>query len=147
MPAKSNPERPPRDLVDDVVAANRILARLNVLDAFGHVSVRDPRDLHRYLISRSIAPESVTAADILLLDLDSQIIDPKDDGWPKPCGWRVLMRAVTLSFPAKAGNPVITKRHFCARNDKQVLEITGSSAGACHRAGHFGPDPLADDDT
>ena len=23
---------------------------------------------------------------------------------------------------------------------------TGSSAGACHRAGHFGPDPLADDD-
>ena len=24
--------------------------------------------------------------------------------------------------------------------------ITGSSAGACHRAGHFGPDPLADDD-
>ncbi len=68
------------DLVDDVVAANRILARLNVLDAFGHVSVRDPRDPHRYLISRSIAPESVTAADVLLLDLDSQTVDPKDDG-------------------------------------------------------------------
>ncbi len=68
------------DLVDDLVAANRTLARLNVLDAFGHVSVRDPRDPHRYLISRSIAPESVTAADILLLDLDSQTVDPKDDG-------------------------------------------------------------------
>jgi hypothetical protein len=23
---------------------------------------------------------------------------------------------------------------------------TGPSAGACHRAGHFGPDPLANDD-
>jgi ribulose-5-phosphate 4-epimerase/fuculose-1-phosphate aldolase len=68
------------DLVDDLVAANRTLARLNVLDAFGHVSVRDPRDPHRYLMSRSIAPESVTAADILLLDLDSQTVDPKDDG-------------------------------------------------------------------
>ena len=67
-------------LVDDLVAANRTLARLNVLDAFGHVSVRDPRDPHRYLMSRSIAPELVTAADILVLDLDSQTVDPKDDG-------------------------------------------------------------------
>jgi ribulose-5-phosphate 4-epimerase/fuculose-1-phosphate aldolase len=68
------------DLVDDLVAANRTLARLGVLDAFGHVSVRDPRDPCRYLISRSIAPESVTAADILVLDLDSQTVDAKDDG-------------------------------------------------------------------
>ena len=66
--------------IDDVVAANRTLARLGVLDAFGHVSVRDPRNPHRYLISRSIAPESVTAADILVLDLDSQTVDAKDDG-------------------------------------------------------------------
>ncbi len=69
-----------RSVIDDLVAANRTLARLNVLDAFGHVSMRDPRNPHRYLISRSIAPESVTAADILVLDLDSQTVDPKDDG-------------------------------------------------------------------
>ena len=56
------------------------LARLGVLDAFGHISVRDPSDPHRYLISRSIAPELVTAADILRLDLDSQAVDPKDEG-------------------------------------------------------------------
>jgi ribulose-5-phosphate 4-epimerase/fuculose-1-phosphate aldolase len=68
------------DLVKDLVAANRTLARLNVLDAFGHVSVRDPRNPHRYLIARSVAPESVTTADILVLDLDSQTVDPKDDG-------------------------------------------------------------------
>src|ERR1700761_6567646 len=91
MKAKSHPARPAarrgggnlrldRELVADLVVANRTLARFGVLDAFGHVSVRDPRDPHRYLISRSIAPESVTAADILLLDLDSQTIDPKDDG-------------------------------------------------------------------
>ena len=68
------------ELVDDLVAANCTLARLGVLDAFGHISVRDPRNPHRYLISRSIAPESVNAADILLLDLDSQIVDAKDEG-------------------------------------------------------------------
>jgi HCOMODA/2-hydroxy-3-carboxy-muconic semialdehyde decarboxylase len=67
-------------LVDDLVAANRTLARLGVLDAFGHISMRDPRDLNRYLISRSIAPESITGADILVLDLDSQPVDPKDQG-------------------------------------------------------------------
>jgi ribulose-5-phosphate 4-epimerase/fuculose-1-phosphate aldolase len=74
-------ERPlDRAFIDDLVAANRTLARLGVLDAFGHVSVRDPRNPRRYLISRSIAPESVSAADILLLDLDSQTVDAKDDG-------------------------------------------------------------------
>jgi HCOMODA/2-hydroxy-3-carboxy-muconic semialdehyde decarboxylase len=85
MNAKSNPRRSPArrgglgELVDDLVAANRALARLGILDAFGHVSARDPRDPHRYLISRSIAPESVSAADILLLDLDSRTVDPRDD--------------------------------------------------------------------
>ena len=74
-------ERPlDKAFIEDLVAANRTLARLSVLDAFGHVSVRDPRNPRRYLISRSIAPESVTAADILLLDLDSQTVDAKDDG-------------------------------------------------------------------
>ncbi|MGB6171778.1 MAG: class II aldolase/adducin family protein [Xanthobacteraceae bacterium] len=89
MTAKSSRAAPSRralatsrldaDLVEDLVAANRALARLGVLDAFGHVSVRDPRDPRRYLISRSIAPKSVTAADILVLDLDSQTVDAKDD--------------------------------------------------------------------
>ena len=86
MQAKANTtrratERPlDKAFIDDLVAANRTLARLGVLDAFGHVSVRDPRNPHRYLISRSIAPESVSSGDILVLDLDSQTVDAKDDG-------------------------------------------------------------------
>ena len=51
-------------LVEDLVAANRILARQGVLDAYGHVSVRSDRDPARYLMSRSLAPELVTAEDI-----------------------------------------------------------------------------------
>jgi ribulose-5-phosphate 4-epimerase/fuculose-1-phosphate aldolase len=67
-------------LIDDLVAANRILAHEHVLDGFGHVSIRDPRNANRYLMSRSIAPALVTADDIMEYDLDSRPIDAKGRG-------------------------------------------------------------------
>src|SRR5437762_4018402 len=67
-------------LIDDLVAANRILAHEKVLDSFGHVSVRDPRNPNRYLIARAVAPALVTADDILLANLDSNLIDAKGRG-------------------------------------------------------------------
>ena len=54
------------------VVANRILAAEGVLDGFGHVSIRDPRDPACYLMSRSLAPALVTAADIVQHDLDNK---------------------------------------------------------------------------
>jgi ribulose-5-phosphate 4-epimerase/fuculose-1-phosphate aldolase len=59
------------ELVDDLVAANRILAGLSVLDGFGHVSVRHPDRTDRYLLSCSRAPELVTGEDIMTFDLAS----------------------------------------------------------------------------
>jgi ribulose-5-phosphate 4-epimerase/fuculose-1-phosphate aldolase len=64
-------------VLEDLVAANRILADQGVLDGFGHVSIRHPEDPNRYLLSRNLAPELVTAADILEYDLDSNPIDAK----------------------------------------------------------------------
>lgn len=64
-------------LLEDLVAANRILANEGVLDAYGHVSMRHPRNPNRYLLSRSLAPILVTAGDILEYDLDSTPVDPK----------------------------------------------------------------------
>ena len=61
--------------VDDLVAANHILARLGVVDGFGHVSVRDPRDATHYLLARSMAPALVTAPDILTYDLNDVALD------------------------------------------------------------------------
>jgi HCOMODA/2-hydroxy-3-carboxy-muconic semialdehyde decarboxylase len=55
-------------LIDDLVTANHILAAHNIVDGFGHVSVRSASD--RFLLSRSLAPASVTAADIIEFDLD-----------------------------------------------------------------------------
>ena len=65
-------------LLDDLVAANRILAAHGVIDAYGHVSMRSPRDPKRFLLARAIAPETVQAEDILEYGLDSEAIDPKN---------------------------------------------------------------------
>jgi HCOMODA/2-hydroxy-3-carboxy-muconic semialdehyde decarboxylase len=67
---------PPSEL-DDLVAANHILATEGIVDGYGHVSYRSPRNRERFLLSRSIAPESVTAADILEYGLDGEAIDPR----------------------------------------------------------------------
>src|SRR5437764_5741144 len=75
-PASVGPADP--RLVEDLVAANRILADQNVLDGYGHVSARHDRDPSRYLMSRSLAPELVTAGDVLEYDLDSNPVDARD---------------------------------------------------------------------
>src|SRR5438093_13437657 len=62
-------------LIEDLVAANRILADQGVLDAWGHVSVRHERDTEKYLLSRSLAPELVTENDIMEYDLESNPIE------------------------------------------------------------------------
>jgi hypothetical protein len=41
--------------MDDLVAANRILAGMDVADGFGHVSVWHPDRADRYLLSRARA--------------------------------------------------------------------------------------------
>ena len=66
-----------RQLIEDLVAANRILAMHGVLDGWGHVSVRHNRDPNRFLLSRSLAPELVSARDILEFDLDNNPVDAR----------------------------------------------------------------------
>jgi ribulose-5-phosphate 4-epimerase/fuculose-1-phosphate aldolase len=61
-----------RELIDDLVAASRILAMHEVLDAYGHVSARSDRRPERFIMSRSLAPALVTAADLMELDADSE---------------------------------------------------------------------------
>jgi HCOMODA/2-hydroxy-3-carboxy-muconic semialdehyde decarboxylase len=63
------------DVIENLVAANRILVAEGVLDAYGHVSARHPNHSDRYLLSRALAPDLVTAADVIEYDLDSNSID------------------------------------------------------------------------
>jgi HCOMODA/2-hydroxy-3-carboxy-muconic semialdehyde decarboxylase len=66
--------------LEDLVAANRILAEHGVIDAYGHVSMRSPDDPKRFFIARAIAPETVQAEDILEYGLDGEPVDPARKG-------------------------------------------------------------------
>src|SRR6476661_6338969 len=59
-------------LIKDLVIANRILAKEDVVDAYGHISVRNPDNPKSFFISRSLAPELISKDDIVELGMDGQ---------------------------------------------------------------------------
>ena len=60
-----------QNIVDELVAANKILAAEGILDGWGHVSVRNPNDPTHYFLARNLAAELVTAKDIMEFTLDN----------------------------------------------------------------------------
>ncbi len=62
-------------LVDELVAANRILFQQGVVDAFGHVSARDPNNRSHFLLARHLAPSIVTHDDIRTFDFNGNVVD------------------------------------------------------------------------
>ena len=78
-PASASPDQA---IIDDLVSANRMLAskELGILDAFGHVSVRNPQNPSHYFISRYVSAGVVKASDIIENDLDSRpVAGPRSD--------------------------------------------------------------------
>jgi len=65
------------ELIEELVTANRILARENVVDSFGHISVRHPGNPQRYLLSRSRAPDCIERDDIMEFTLDGAAVDAR----------------------------------------------------------------------
>jgi ribulose-5-phosphate 4-epimerase/fuculose-1-phosphate aldolase len=64
-------------VIEDIVVGSRILADFGVVDGFGHVSARDPKNPNHFLMSRSLAPALVTADDIMEFDLDANAVDAR----------------------------------------------------------------------
>lgn len=69
-----------RAVLEDLAAASRILVDQGVFDAAGHVSMRHPDRSDRFLMSRSLAPQLVSADDIMEFTLDC--VPCKDDRRP-----------------------------------------------------------------
>lgn len=63
------------DNLRQLAAANRILAHNNIVDAYGHISMRDPRNPNRFLLSLSKSPELVEPSDIRVFTLDGELAD------------------------------------------------------------------------
>ena len=64
---------PPVDqaLLDDLVAANRILYTKNIVDGLGHISARHDKDPNLYVLAAEKAPGLVEREDLAIYDLDS----------------------------------------------------------------------------
>ena len=64
-------------LFEELVTANRILAKQGIVDSFGHCSVRHPDNPKHYLLSRARAPERIETADIMELTLEGDPVDAR----------------------------------------------------------------------
>ncbi|HEY7665698.1 MAG TPA: class II aldolase/adducin family protein, partial [Xanthobacteraceae bacterium] len=58
--------------IKDLVVANRILSKEDIVDAYGHVSIRNPDNPKHFYIARSVSPELAEREDIVELGLDGQ---------------------------------------------------------------------------
>lgn len=67
-------------LLDELVAANRILLHHQIVDSFGHVSARHPDRADRFLMAARKAPSLVQREDIREFGLDGELADA--DGTP-----------------------------------------------------------------
>ena len=89
-----------------VVAANRILANEDVVDAFGHVSVRDPRNPRRYVMSHSRSPALIGLEDLLEFETDGTKVNPDDPR--RPYGERMIHGAI---YEARADVNAVVHHH------------------------------------
>jgi HCOMODA/2-hydroxy-3-carboxy-muconic semialdehyde decarboxylase len=94
----------PREL-ERLVAANRILANEGVVDAFGHVSVRDPRERERFWLSRSRSPALVELEDLMEFSLDGTAVDARGR---TPYGERMIHAAI---YAARADVQSVVHTH------------------------------------
>ncbi len=81
---------------EELVTANRILAREGVVDSFGHVSIRHPDRPDRYMLSRARAPECIEIDDLMEFAGDGTPIEPAGR---KPYAERFIHGAVYEARP------------------------------------------------
>jgi ribulose-5-phosphate 4-epimerase/fuculose-1-phosphate aldolase len=83
-------------LKDDLVAANRILADNNVLNSFGHMSIRHPDGPGGFLMARAGVPMCVELDDIMEFTLDGKVVGLEPT---TPYSERFIHRAVLEACP------------------------------------------------
>ena len=83
-------------LKEDLVTANRILADNNVLDSFGHVSIRHPDNAGHFIMARARAPMCVEIDDIMEFTLEGKVVG-REPG--KPYSERFIHGAILEARP------------------------------------------------
>jgi 3-hydroxy-2-methylpyridine-4,5-dicarboxylate 4-decarboxylase len=84
------------EAIEQLVMANRILANEGIFDYLGHVSVRNPENPGTFFISRALAPEQVTKADILEVDFEGKVLTKTTR---RPYSERIIHGAIYKARP------------------------------------------------
>jgi ribulose-5-phosphate 4-epimerase/fuculose-1-phosphate aldolase len=63
-----------------LATANHILVREGILDAYGHISVRDPGDDQNFLLARYLPPSLVTPGDVRAFDFEGALVVAEETG-------------------------------------------------------------------
>ncbi len=117
--------------MQDLVTANRILAREGVMDAFGHVSIRHPEDPDRFVMAFARSPELVEAGDLGVYDLQGRLVTESDR---KPYSERFIHAAAYEARPdvmAVVHNHAYDVIPFAVTDEKlQPITHTGAVMGA-----------------
>lgn len=86
----------PDSVVEDLVTANHILANEGFVQAFGHVTARDPDDENRMIVSSYQSPALVSEEDLIRMTLDGEILtDDVDEIYSE----NVIHRAIYRNRP------------------------------------------------
>ncbi|MFJ9929066.1 MULTISPECIES: class II aldolase/adducin family protein [Streptomyces] len=113
----------------DLVAANRILVRQGVLDAFGHVSVRTAPGAGTFWLSRNLAPGSVTESDLLEHDLDGRTDDPRRPYLERFIHAEIYRRRPDVMAVVHSHSPSVVPFSVVGTGLRPVLHMAGFLGG------------------
>lgn len=116
------------DVLNELVVANRILAEEDVVDAYGHVSVRHPSNPNRFFMARLLAPEFVERGDLMEFTLEGE---PAGDDRRSPCLERFIHGAI---YEARPDVQAVVHAHA---EDTLPFGITGAPLRAVIHSGSF----------
>ena len=119
-------------LVRDLVDANQILYHQGIVDAFGHVSVRDDRAPSRFLLARNMAPARVSSDDIVeyAVDTGEPVASDAPRGYLERCIHSEIYKA-RPDVMALVHNHSPAVLPFCVARGARLQPV-------CHMAGFLG---------
>lgn len=131
----------------ELVTANAILVREGVLDAFGHISLRDPHRPDIFWLPTALPPSRVGMADFLAFDMEGEPVAPT----AAPLFIERYIHAAVLR--ARPEVSAVCHHHaaallpFCLTGlPLRAVSQTGGFLGAAvpfwDSADHFGPTPM-----
>ncbi|KAK3631645.1 hypothetical protein LTR56_016752 [Elasticomyces elasticus] len=131
---------PSQDFFATLITANHILHYHNVVDAFGHISARNPQDDRTFFLSKNVAPALVSGRD----DIEEYYVadaSPVNKDAPDGYKERFIHSEIYKKFKGAQCPIYDIQQHYKASDQLHSLLVTNEHLGAGLAAG-FNPSTL-----